>query len=317
MRLVVFDRFGGPDVLRVVEAPDPEPRAGEALVRVLAAAINPADLALVAGRYGVRPPLPATPGLEAAGVVMAVGPGVVVPRIGDRVMLALGAARGQGTWRSHLTVPVETVLATPDRLSDDQAGGALLTSLTALTLLETLGPASGDSLLVTAPRSTTGLALGQLAPAYGVRLYGLSRSSTAPPPGYQAVSVWPEHPLPPDTSVTAALDAVAGAWTQTCLDLVDAGGEVVVYGALSGQPSAIEPSRMIYGEKRLRGFWLQRWLATATPAARDALYALALAYLNAGILEPVVARAFPLSEVEAACRFALTPGRLGKVILKP
>lgn len=317
VRLVLFDRFGGPEVLRLDDAPDPEPGHGEALVRVIAAAINPADLAVIAGRYGVRPPLPATPGLEAAGVVAAVGPDVVAPQVGDRVLLALGAARGQGTWRSHLVVPVEALLPTPDRLSDDQAGGALLTSLTAVALLETLRPPPGDSLLVTAPRSNTGLALGQLAEVYGVQLYGLARRPSQPPPGYRAVAVWPERPDLPATSVMAAFDAVAGAWTQTCLELVRAGGEVVVFGALAGQSSVVDPRLLIYGEKRLRGFWLQRWLTTAGPDERDALYSLVLAYLGAGTLEPVVARAFPLSEVESACRYALAPGRLGKVILRP
>ncbi|MCS6802525.1 MAG: zinc-dependent alcohol dehydrogenase family protein [Chloroflexota bacterium] len=317
MRVVRFDRFGGPEVLRVVEEPDPVPGPGEAVVRIVAAGVNPADLAMIAGRYGVRPPLPATPGLEAAGVVLAVGAGVKEPCVGERVILALGAARGQGTWRSLVVAPAESLLRTPERLSDDQAGAALLTSLTAVVLMESLGCAEGEAILVTAPRSNTGLALGQLAAVSGLRLYGVARREGAPPPGYQAVTVWPAWPVPAGVPLRAALDAVAGEWTQTCLEAVQPGGEVVVYGMLSGRPCAVDPASLIYGEKRLRGFWLQRWLENAAPTERDAVYALALTYLSAGTLAPVVARTFSLDAVEAACRFALSAGRVGKVVLRP
>jgi NADPH:quinone reductase-like Zn-dependent oxidoreductase len=304
-------------VLRIVEAPLGRPGREEALVRIVAAAINPADLAFIGGRYGVRPQLPATPGFEAAGVVEEVGEGVADLHPGDRVILALGAGRGQGTWRSHLVAPAAALLPTPERLSDQQAGAALVTSLTALALLDLLALPAGSALLVTAPWSSTGIALGQLAETYGLRLFGLARRPMSAPPGYHAVAVWPAWQELDEGRFAAALDCVAGEWTAACLEAVEAGGEVVTYGALSGQSGIVDPEQIIYGEKRLRGFWLHRWLAAASPLERDARYALALAYLGAGNLDPVVARAFPLNDVQSACRFASEPGRVGKVVLLP
>jgi NADPH:quinone reductase-like Zn-dependent oxidoreductase len=101
------------------------------------------------------------------------------------------------------------------------------------------------------------------------------------------------------------------------LDAIRPGGEVVVYGALAGRRSAFAADELIFGAKRLRGFWLQRWLAAASPDDRTAHYDLALAFLGSGLLDPIVAKTFSLDEVEAACRFATEMGHLGKVVLAP
>ncbi len=123
MRIVQFDRFGEPvEVLHLQEAELPEPAAGEVRIRLTARAIHPSDLQNVRGKYGRPPPLPATPGNDAAGVVDALGAGVTAPAPGTRVALLLGANSGRGTWREQVCVPAQMVVPTPSALSDAQAG---------------------------------------------------------------------------------------------------------------------------------------------------------------------------------------------------
>src|ERR1700733_756708 len=88
MRAIPVAVFGGPEVLKVEEIPTPTPAAGQVLVHVRAAGVNPYDTYMRAGTYAVKPPLPYTPGSDAAGVVEAVGAGVTKVKAGDRVFTA-------------------------------------------------------------------------------------------------------------------------------------------------------------------------------------------------------------------------------------
>src|SRR6516162_6642533 len=85
MKAIRVSEFGGPEVLRLQEVPDPKPEAGQVLVRVEAAGVNPVDTYIRAGAYARKPSLPYTPGTDAAGVVQAVGSGVKQFKAGDRV----------------------------------------------------------------------------------------------------------------------------------------------------------------------------------------------------------------------------------------
>src|SRR3954451_4452622 len=103
MKAVVFERFGEPaEVLRVVELPDPEPGPGEVRVRMIASPINPSDLLVVRGRYGVLPTLPATPGFEGVGVVDKAGPGLLGRWVLGKRVAAINS-RG-GNWAEYAVI---------------------------------------------------------------------------------------------------------------------------------------------------------------------------------------------------------------------
>src|SRR5262245_46505833 len=120
MKAVLFERFGDPaEVLQVRELPVPEPGPGQVRVRMLATPINPSDLLYVRGEYGRLPKLPTSPGFEGAGVVEAVGPGLLGRlRAGKRVAVLNG--RG-GNWQQQVIVPARQVVPVPATLSDEQA----------------------------------------------------------------------------------------------------------------------------------------------------------------------------------------------------
>src|SRR5262245_19935124 len=109
MKAVVFDRFGDPaEVLQVREVALPEPGPGQVRVRMRASPVNPSDLLVVRGEYGRLPTLPATPGFEGVGVVVAAGPGLLCRlRMGKRVAVLNGAG---GNWQEAVVVPARQVV---------------------------------------------------------------------------------------------------------------------------------------------------------------------------------------------------------------
>src|SRR5947209_17622246 len=128
MQSIRFYEFGKPtDVLRVEDVPQPEPAAGQVLVRLRARPINPSDLLTVHGLYGALPTLPATPGLEGMGEVAAVSEGVNNLRVGQRV-IPLGVP---GTWQEYLLVDRHQLIPVPDEVSDETAAQFVVNPLTA------------------------------------------------------------------------------------------------------------------------------------------------------------------------------------------
>src|SRR6516165_7427408 len=106
MKAAVFDRFGEPsEVLSLRELPDPEPGPGQVRVRMIASPVNPSDLMVVQGRYGVLPKLPATPGFEGVGVVDEMGPGVLgrMLRLEGKRVVAINA--GGDNWADYAVIP--------------------------------------------------------------------------------------------------------------------------------------------------------------------------------------------------------------------
>lgn len=169
MRAAVFDRFGGPEVLRVAEVPDPEPAEGQVRVRVRAAGVQPFDVAVRRGEMTwaeVR--FPSTIGQEYSGVVDRLGPGVDGLAVGDPV---LGSTMLNGN-ASLVCVAAETVVRKPDRLDFPTAAGLVAASQTASGALRELGVDSGDVLLLHAAAGSVGTVAAQLARLAGATVIG-------------------------------------------------------------------------------------------------------------------------------------------------
>jgi NADPH:quinone reductase-like Zn-dependent oxidoreductase len=174
MRQVWIPRTGGPEVLEVREAPDPEPRPGEVRIRVAASGVNFADTMARIGLYPDAPKLPAVVGYEVAGTVDALGAGVTEPGVGTRVL----ALTRFGGYSSAVTVPVARVTAIPDGVDFEHAAAIPVTYLTAWIMLVWLGNVrEGETVLVHAAAGGVGQSALQICKWRGAKVIGTASAS--------------------------------------------------------------------------------------------------------------------------------------------
>ena len=168
MNAICIHEHGGPEALRYEEVTTSEPGAGEARVRIEAAGLNYIDIYHRTGLYPSTD-IPFTPGMEGAGVVEAVGPGVTEVNVGDRV----GYAMHQGSYTEAAIVPSAVLVPLPDSIDTQSAAAAMLQGMTAHYLTRSTYPLStGDTALVHAAAGGVGLLLIQVAKTLGARVFG-------------------------------------------------------------------------------------------------------------------------------------------------
>ncbi|MGH3301835.1 MAG: alcohol dehydrogenase catalytic domain-containing protein, partial [Streptosporangiaceae bacterium] len=166
--------FGGPDVLHIVELPDPEAGPGEMRMRVRAAAVNPTDTGLRGGARASQlkdiPP-PYVPGMDAAGELDQIGPGVSTDlRVGDRVMAIVVPHGSHGAYAELVVVPAESVTRVPAGATDAEAATLPMNGLTTRQALDVLDLAPGQTLVVTGAAGAVGGYAVQLGKAEGLRI---------------------------------------------------------------------------------------------------------------------------------------------------
>lgn len=234
MKAVQFSEFGGPDVLELVELPDPHPAAGQVRVRVRAAGINPIDWKVRSGAMGGD--LPQTTGREVAGVVDEVGEGVTDVKAGDEVF---GFADGGGG-AAELALSSEYA-PIPPSLDFAQAAALPVAVETAVRTLDALGVGSGTTVLINGAAGGVGSAAVQIARARGARVIGTGseqnheylRSLGAEPTTYGEGLEQRVRELAPD-GVDAALDAAGGGALPALVELTGSPDKVVTIADFLG-----------------------------------------------------------------------------------
>src|SRR5579884_1715115 len=321
MKAVVVRQLGGPAVLRLEEVPAPAPGPGQVLLRVEAAGVNYADLLLRAGHYGdARPPL--VPGLEAAGTVAALGPGVTVYAAGDRVCgwVQAGYAEYAVADAAHL-FPLPPGLAAADAAAFPTAFG---TAWHALASLAGLQP--GQTALVHAAGSGVGAAALQLARRLSARTIATStqhwKLERARALGCDLgvdtrADTWPAAIAAAlgARAVNVALEGVGRATLSGTIECMAHGGRIVLYGAPSGRRATIDLLALIWRGITLRGSYLQgdpEFPATARALAAEILPALARGELSAS-----VDRVLPRADAPLAHRLLDERQVFGKLVLVP
>jgi NADPH:quinone reductase-like Zn-dependent oxidoreductase len=179
-RVVVFDEFGGPEVLHIVEEPAAEPAAGEVRIRIEAFAVNPLDRMMRSGTSPAPVPLPrARLGVEGTGVVDALGPGVTKLELGDPVIItAVPDASARGSYAQYTTVPANRVIARPAGLAVTEAAAVWVAYSTAYgALVEKAGMRPGDRVLISAASGGVGRAAMQIANQIGAVPIAVTRSA--------------------------------------------------------------------------------------------------------------------------------------------
>ena len=169
-RAVTFSRYGGPDVLEIVETPVPIPGAGEVVVGVVAAGLNPGETSIREGRFDTKWPahFPAGQGSDFAGLIASIGPGVEAWRIGDAVL----GHTVRGAQANFVLVPVTAIIRKPKRLSWEVAGSLYMSAINAWIAVQSANPQPGRTVLVHAAAGGVGGIAAQLAKLRGATVIG-------------------------------------------------------------------------------------------------------------------------------------------------
>ncbi|HYQ04899.1 MAG TPA: zinc-binding dehydrogenase [Polyangiaceae bacterium] len=327
MKAVRFGRFGGPEVLEVVEEAIPELEAGQVLVRVRSSGVNLADSLMRENRYAVTPELPAIPGFEVAGVVERVAPGVAGIAAGARVAVPLFVAGAiQGGYREYVAVDAGIVVPLPDDLSFEAATALMMQGLTALYLVEQSRP-QGKTVLVNAAAGGVGSLLLQLVKLAGARRVIAGASSTQKLEFARSLGAdagvdytdanWVES-LARDTDGVGPdliYESVGGDVTRDSLRALAPGGTLVIYGALNIQSFALgvpELVSLIFKNQSLSGF------ALPTLLTRDGLkprLAQLFAWAQSGALRVTIGGRYGLEQAGDAHRALSQRRTVGKLVL--
>ncbi|MGE0811713.1 MAG: NADPH:quinone reductase [Vicinamibacterales bacterium] len=323
MNAIRAHEFGGPDVLRLDEIPEPAPGPGQVRVRLEAVGVNPFDTYMLSGTYAIKPTLPYSPGADGAGVVDAAGPGVESPAIGDRVFIGGTADHtAYGAYRQVVLCWAAQAHPLPERVSFSEGAAVGVPCVTAHEALRRAGPRPGDVVLVHGASGSVGLSVVQLARAEGHTVIGTAGTDD----GLALVSAEGAHhvvdhreaghadrvlALTSGRGPDVIIEMLANVNLDADLTMIAPRGRIVVVG--NRGRIEIDPRKIMGKQSVVTGFAL--WgLTDEEMAAAHAAVGEALA---SGALRPVVAAELPLADAAEAHRRVMTPGARGKIVLRP
>lgn len=322
MKAVRIHEFGGPEVLRYEDVPRPEPGAGEALVKIAAAGVNFIDIYHRIGLYPLS--LPLMLGLEAAGVVEAVGPGVTEFKPGDPV--AFGSQ--QGAYAEYIAVPAAKLVPVPPELNLAEAAGALIQGMTAHFLSHSTYPLkNGDTALIHAAAGGVGLLLVQMAKKQGATVIGTTsteeKAQLVRQAGADHVILYTQDDFEAETKrltegrgVDVVYDSVGQTTFEKSLNVLRLRGMMVLYGQSSGKVAPIDPLTL----NSKGSLFLTRPSVFHYIAAREDLLWRSgdlFKWLAAGEIKLRIERQLPLAEAAEAQRLLSSRQTAGKLILVP
>ena len=313
MKAIRIERFGGPEVMDVVELPDPEPSDGEVVVEVARAGINFADTHATRNDYLAEQSLPLTPGGEVAGTTSD----------GRRVAALLAT----GGYAQKVVVPANWLVPLPDEVSDDQAAALLLQGLTAHALVNRCARLQeGETIVVEAAGGGTGTLAVQLAKRAGARVIGLASSEEkrelATRLGADATVDSRAEDLREaileaneGREVDAVLEMTGGATFEACLRTLAPFGRLVLFGIASREPNDVNTGHLLRHSRAVIGFWLMQLIPRRDEIA--AMIADLVGAVASGELEVVIGDVYPLSEARRAHEDLAGRRTSGKLLLDP
>jgi putative PIG3 family NAD(P)H quinone oxidoreductase len=324
MRTIVVSRFGGPDVLTLLERERPEPSRGEVRVRVRAAGVNRADIIQRIGRYPA--PSDAPPdvlGLEFAGEVESLGPFATAWKVGDRVFGLVGG----GAYAEALVTHERLLAAIPAGMSFTDAAAAPEAFITAYDAMNVQGKlAMGETVLIHAAGSGVGTAAIQLARLSGARSIGTARSADKLE---RAKMLGLDHGvavtgpafasevkrLTGGRGVEVVLELVGGDYLREDLASVASEGRIILVGLMAGASVTVDLGAVLRQRVQVRGTVLRSRPLEQKLDAMQGFARHVVPLLANGALRPIVDRVLPLAEAAAAHSYIEQNQSFGKVIL--
>ena len=322
MKAILFHELGGPEVMKLGDTPKPEPRPGWVLMKNHAIGINFADTLFRQGQYLMRPKLPDTPGLEAAGVIEAVGEGVTHLKPGMRV-----AAIGTKTYAEYATVSAAQVMPLPDFVSFEEGAAFPIQTLTAYHMLHTSHQTTpGQTVLVHSAAGGVGILAVQIAKAAGARVIGTvssdNKMDVVKQYGADAVINYVNHnfdeeakKLTDGKGVDLILDAVGKPTVEKGLKCLKPFGHLILYGRAGGIPDPLNLMALFQNSLKVSGFVL--YTVSSLPDVHQAGIEKSFQLMGQGKLKMLIGKTFPLTEAAEAHRHMESRTSVGKLVLIP
>jgi NADPH:quinone reductase-like Zn-dependent oxidoreductase len=321
-RVVVFDEFGGPDVMHVAEEPAVEPEAGEVRVRIEAFAVNPLDLMMRSGTSPAAVPLPhARLGVEGTGVIDALGPGVAGLEPGDPVILtAIPDANARGSYAEYTTVPAGRVTARPAGLAVTEAAAIWVGYSTAYgALVEKAGMRPGDHVLITAASGGVGRAAMQIANQVGAVPIAVTRHAAKKDDlltAGAATVIATDH----EDIAEAVHRHTGGTGADIVLDLVTGPGQPELLQAARPEATLVaagylDPRPTPFPMGTLTIFRYRSFEHTLDAAAVKRMAAFLNAGVRLGALRPAIGKVLALDDVVEAHRHLERGLSAGKIVV--
>ena len=324
MKAIRVRAFGDPSVMKLEDVPEPQAGAGHVLVDIKAVGVNPVDTYIRSGQYASLPPLPYTPGSDAAGVVSAVGNDVSQFKAGDRVYIS-GTVEGRayGAYAQRALCTVDEVHHLPSHVTFAEGAGVGVPYVTAWRALFDKGRAApGETVLVHGASGAVGVAATQIASAAGLRVFGtagtergrtLAREQGAHQVFDHTASGY-EKDIVAKTGgrgVDLIIEMLANVNLVKDLDLIAKRGRI----AIVGNRGAIElnPRAIMGKDATVIGF--TNW--NALPAELATAHAAIVAGMERSGYKPQVGKEMPLADAPRAHEDVLKPGAYGKIVLIP
>src|SRR5689334_12045384 len=311
MRAIVFAGAGGPEVMQLVERPDPVPGSNEVVVAASHAGLNPADLIQRAGHYPAPPGAVAdVPGLEVGGTVVAVGDAVLGWEVGDRVFGIVGG----GGLADRVAVHERHLARVPDRLSDEQAAAVPEAFITAHDAMFTRAClATGETLLVNGANGGVGTAAVQLGLAAGARVLANARNQAA----QERLSAMGADPVAledVDGQADVVVELVGAPNPPGDLRALAPKGRIIVVGTGAGAEFDMSLRALMGKRASLMGTVLRARPMEEKAAAVQAFARGVVPLLAEGRVSPPIDRVFPAEDAAAAFDHLAAPGKFGKVL---
>lgn len=325
MRAWQVRRAGEPiDVLHEVELDPPQPGPGQVRMRVSAAGIGLPDVFMCRGTYPLTPPLPFTPGQEAAGVVTAVGAGVDAA-VGDRVMCVTSFYEGHGSFAEECLAPAASAFSVPGGLTDAQAAGFWIPHLTGwIGLVHRGGLVAGDWLAVLGAAGGSGIAAVQLGHALGARVIAVvsdeDRAAFCRSLGAEATLNHRDGPVAPALremtgghGVDLIYDPVGGALAEDAAGAMARYGRLLAVGFASGAWPKLATHNLVVTNTTVVGVFAGGY----TRAELDHIHAGLAELVADGRLRNAVTAEVPFDELPNALQRMADRSVIGKLVMVP
>jgi len=322
-KTVVYRQYGVPaETVEVVEVEAGEPGPGQVLVKDILAPINPADLNTIEGKYPVRYPLPATPGVEGVGTVAEVGFDVTGFKPGMAVLLP----HAYGTWREGGIVEAAKLYPVPEGVPYAEAAMIKINPASAWRMLhDFVPPQPGAWVIQNAANSGVGRAVIAIAKKLGLRTVNLVRRpeliEELTAAGADVVLLDDENAneqiklRTERAKILLGFNSVGGESATRVASALAQGGKMITFGAMSRQPLKLPTGLLIFKDLQILGFWLTRWYEKATEADKRAMFADLFEMAKTGAFKTPIDHIYPVAEIRQAVTHALQGSRGGKVLI--